>query len=67
MKGYNDLKIELKKIWDMPLKVIPVVVCALGTIPKKLEQQLIDTGIETSGIVELPKTTILYSAKILLI
>ena len=54
MKGYNDLKIVK-------------IVCALGTIPKKLEQQLIDTGIETSGIVELPKTTILYSAKILLI
>ena len=26
MKGYNDLKRELKKIWDMPVKVIHEVV-----------------------------------------
>ena len=37
MKGYNDLKRELKKIWDMLVKVIPVVVGALGTTPKKLK------------------------------
>ena len=36
-KGYNDLKRELKKIWDMPVKVIPVVVGELGTTPKKLK------------------------------
>ena len=38
MKGYDDLKRELKKIWDMPMKVIPVVVGALGITPKKLKQ-----------------------------
>ena len=63
-KGYNDLKRELKKIWDMPVKVIPVVVGALGATPKKLKQRLSDIGIETR-IVELQKTTILYSARIL--
>ena len=36
-KGYNDLKRELKKIWDMPVKVIPVVVGELGTTTKKLK------------------------------
>ena len=35
MKGYIDLKRELKKIWDMPMKVIPVV-GASGTTPTKL-------------------------------
>ena len=29
MEGYKNLKRELKKIWDMPVKVIPVVVGAL--------------------------------------
>ena len=29
MKGYNNLKREFKKIWDMPVKVIPAVVGAL--------------------------------------
>ena len=48
----------------MPVKVISVVVGALGTTPKKLKQQLSDIGIETR-IVELQKTTILYSARIL--
>ena len=65
MKGYNDPKRELKKIWDMSVKVIPVVVGALGTTPKKLKQRLSDIGIETR-IVELQKTAILHSARILL-
>ena len=57
MKGYNDLKRELKKMQDMLVKVIPVVVAALGKTPKKLKHWLSDIGIETR-IVELLKTTI---------
>ena len=63
LKSYNDLKRELKKIWDMPVKVIPVI-GVLGTTPKKLKQRLSDTGIEMR-IAELQKTAILYSARIL--
>ena len=64
MKGYNDLKRELKKIWDIPVKEIPVVVSTFGTTPKKLKQRPNDLGIE-ARIVELQKTTILYSVRIL--
>ena len=64
MKGCNDLKRELRKIWDIPVKVIPVVVGERGTTPKKLKQRLSDMEIETR-MVELQKTTILYSARIL--
>ena len=64
MKGYKDLKRELEKMWDMPVKVIPVILDALGTTLKKLKQGLSDIGIETR-IVELQKTTILYSTRIL--
>ena len=64
MTGYNDLKRELKKIWDMPEKVLLVVVGKTGTTPKKLKQQLNDIGIETR-ILELQKTNILYFATIL--
>ena len=64
VKGYNDLKRELKKIRDMPVKVIPVVLGALGTAPKKLRQRLSDIGMETRTV-ELQNTTILYSARIL--
>ena len=63
MKSYNNLKRELKKIWAISVKVIPVVVGALGMTPKKLKQWLSDIGIETR-IVELQKTIILYSARI---
>ena len=63
-KGYKDLKRELKKIWDMPVKVISVVVGALETTPKKLNQWLSYKEIETR-IVELQKTTILYAARII--
>ena len=48
----------------MPMKGILLVVGALGTTPKKLKQGLSDIGIETR-IVELQKTAIFYSAKIL--
>ena len=48
----------------MPVKVIPVVTGALGMTPKKLKQQLSEIGLETRTV-ELQKTTILYSARIL--
>ena len=48
----------------MSVKVIPVVVGSLGTTQKKLKQRSSDIGIET-GIKELQKTTISYSASIL--
>ena len=50
MKGYNDLKRELKKIWDMSVKVISVLVDALGITSKKLKQRLSDVW--NSGIAE---------------
>ena len=37
MKGYINRKRELRKMWDMPKKVILVVVGALRTTPKKLK------------------------------
>ena len=51
MKGYNDMKRELKKICDMLVKIIPevvvVVVRTLGTTLKKLKQRSSDIGIDT--------------------
>ena len=63
MKGYNDLKREVRKIWDVAVKVMPVVVDELEMTSKKLKQWLCDIGIETK-IAELQKTTILYSTGI---
>ena len=40
MYKYLDLARELKKLWNMKVKVIPIVVGALGTVPKGLEKGL---------------------------
>ena len=48
----------------MLVKVIPAVVGTLGKTTKKLKERVSDIGIETR-IVELQKTTILYSARII--
>ena len=37
MDKYLDLARELKKLLIMKVKVIPIVVGALGTVPKRLE------------------------------
>ena len=46
------------------MKVIPIIIGALGTTPKLLRRRLEDIGIETK-IVELQKSAILYSGRIL--
>ena len=63
IKGYNGMKRELKKMWDMPVRVIPEVAGALGTTSKKLRHQLSLIGTETR-IMDLQKTSVLYSARI---
>ena len=37
---YIDLAVELTKLWNMRLTVIPIIDCALGTILKMLEKKL---------------------------
>ena len=61
---YQDLARELKKIWNMKATVTPVVIGALGAIPKKLKKGLQDLGIEAK-IVELRKSAVIHTARIL--
>ena len=42
---YLDLARELKKLWNIKVTVIPVVVSALGTVTKELVQRLDDLEI----------------------
>ena len=57
---YVDLTRELKNLWNMKVIVIPIVIGALGTIPKGLEEW------EIRGQVEKIQTTaLLRSARIL--
>ena len=64
MEKYQDLAREIKKLWGMRVTVIPIIIGALGTTPKKLKKRLEDIGIETR-VTELQKTVILHSARIL--
>ena len=61
MDKYLDLARELKKLWNMKVKVIPIVVGAHGTVPKGLEK-----GLEIRGRIEtIQNTALLQSARIL--
>ena len=60
MDKYLDLARELKNVWNMKVKVIPIVVGALGTVPKGLENIDIRGKIET-----IQNTALLQSARIL--
>ena len=60
---YLDLAIEIKELWKMKrVKVVPVVIGVLGTIPKRLEDYLrnINAGIELAA---LQRTVLLGSAR----
>ena len=35
---YQDLRIELRRLWDKPVEIVPLIVRALGTIPKSLKR-----------------------------
>ena len=54
---YQDLAREIKRLWNTQVKVIPVVIDALGTTLRLLPKRLKDIGIETS-IVDLQKSSI---------
>ena len=61
---YLDLARELKKLWNMKVTVVPIVIGALGTITKGLLKGLED--LEVGGRVETIQTTaLLRTARIL--
>ena len=61
---YQDLAWELKKLWNMKVTVVPIVIGALGTVTKGLVKGLED--LEIRGQEETIQTTaLLTSARIL--
>ena len=61
IEHYQDLATELRKIWNMKVKLMLLVIGALGTTPIKFRNWLKGIGIETQ-ITELQKTVLLHSA-----
>ena len=61
---YLDLARELKKLWNMKVTTVPIVIGSLGTITKGLSKGLED--LEVGGRVETIQTiALLRTAKIL--
>ena len=61
---YLDLARELKKLWNMKVTIVPIVIGALGTITKGLLKGLED--LEVGGRVgTIQTTTLLRTARIL--
>ena len=61
---YHDFARELKKLWNMKVTIIRIVIGALGTVTKVLVQGLED--LEITGRVETIQTTaLLRSARIM--
>ena len=48
IEKYQDLGRELQKIWNVKVKIIPIVVGSLGAIPKQFGNRLKQIGI-TAG------------------
>ena len=66
IEKYQDLGRELQKIWNVKVKIIPLVVGSLGAIPKQFGNRLKQISI-TAGTVQVQKTVLLGTARILLL
>ena len=55
---------ELEKIWNVKVKIIPLVVGSLGAIPKQFGNRLKQIGI-TVGTAQVQKTVLLGTARFL--
>ena len=61
---YHDLARELKKLWNIKVTIVPIVIGAFGTVTKGLLNELED--LEVEGRVETIETTaLLKSVRIL--
>ena len=61
---YLDLARELKKLWNMKVTIIPIVIATFGTVTKGLSKGL--ENLEVGGRVETIQTTALWrTARIL--
>ena len=61
---YLDLARELKKLWNTKVRIVPIVIGALGTVTNRLVQGLEDLEI-TGRVDTIQITVLLRSARIL--
>ena len=62
--NYQDLRIELRRLWDKPAEIVPIIIEALGTMPKSLKRNLEELGADVApGL--LQKSVVLETAHII--
>jgi hypothetical protein len=61
---YKDLKIEIQRMWNVKIKVIPVIIGATGTISKSF-RKYVNNKPGNHEVKELQKTAIWGTAHIL--
>ena len=64
IEKYQDLERVLQKIWNVKVKIIPLVVGSLGAMPKQFGNRLKQICI-TIRAAQVPKTVLLGTARIL--
>ena len=64
LEKYQELERELQKIWNVKVKIIPLVVGSLHAIPKQFGNRLKQISI-TVGTAQVQKTVLLGTARIL--
>ena len=45
---YQDLRIELRRLWNKPVEIVPKFIGALGTILKSLKRNLEELGADVA-------------------
>ena len=65
IQKYQDLKIQVQRCWDSAVKVIPIVIGALGAQPPELQQYLRTIGCERLHIGTIQKSVLLGTAHII--
>ena len=64
IEKYQDLGRALQEIWNVKVKIIPLLIGSLGAIPKQFGNRLKQIGI-TVGTAQVQKTVLLGTARIL--
>ena len=64
VEKYQNLARELRRMWEVKTKVVPIVLVTLGTVQLRLEANLKDIGVDTS-ITLFQKSALLGSARTL--
>ena len=65
IRKYGELKFEIEKLWKTKVKIVPVIIGALGAVSNNLRKHLDDIGLNQVKVCQLQKTVLLKTGNIL--